>query len=205
MHFYNTPILARAIINPGALWQMPAEEKSLYLSFDDGPSADITYWILSELEKYQAQATFFCVGDNVEKYPGIYKEIKKKGHAVGNHTFNHFNGWSTETADYVENINKANDVIGSPLFRPPYGKMRPAQIRKVRELGYKIVMWSVLTYDFENNLDTWQSWKKIIRFTRPGGILVFHDNIKAFENLKILLPQTLAYFSNKGYSFKAIS
>ncbi len=183
---------------------MPTRNKTIYLSFDDGPTPEITDWILDMLDQYQAKATFFCVGENVSKYPDKFSEIKKRGHAVGNHTYNHLNGWKTNTEKYVENVIVANDVIQSRLFRPPYGRIKKVQLKLLQNLNYKIILWSVLTYDFDKNLDKNMAWNQIVRHTRTGSILVFHDHIKAFENLKKLLPKTLEYFSAKGFIFEKI-
>jgi peptidoglycan-N-acetylglucosamine deacetylase len=183
---------------------MPAFDKTLYLTFDDGPTAGITSWVLDMLDQYHAKASFFCIGANVENNPELYSEIQTRGHAVGNHTFNHVNGWKSKTEDYGLDILNAGDLIISNLFRPPYGKMKPGQMRLVDDLGYKTVLWSVLTYDFDQNLDRELAWKNIKRHSKPGSILVFHDSNKAFENLKELLPRTLEHFSSQGYNFKKI-
>jgi len=204
MRFYHTPRFLRYLYNRDAIWQMPGKSKTLYLTFDDGPTTELTYWILDILEEYNAKATFFCVGANVEKHPQIFKDIIFKGHSVGNHTFNHLNGWKTETGIYCDNILKASNLIDSHLFRPPYGKMKRSQIKLIKELNYKTVMWSILTYDFDKELDFDEAWKNILLHTTPGSILVFHDNIKAIENIKLLLPKTLEYFSSKGFNFEKI-
>jgi len=183
---------------------MSAKKKILYLTFDDGPTTEITNWLLSTLDKYNARATFFCVGENVAKHPEIYDRLIEKGHAVGNHTYNHLNGWKTGIVDYAENVSKAKDLINSKLFRPPYGKIKRSQARLLNNLDYDIILWSVLTYDFDKKLDKKEAWKKIVKYSKPGSIIVFHDHVKAFENLKELLPKTLEYFQSKEFTFEKI-
>jgi len=188
------------------VWDMPSEKaKTLYLTFDDGPTEEVTHWILNTLEEYNARATFFCVGGNVARHPEIYEALLDKGHAIGNHTYNHLNGWKTKTADYIGNVAKAAELIQSRLFRPPYGKIKPSQAKALKNKGFQIILWSVLTYDFDRGLDTSEAWKNILKYTLPGSILVFHDHVKAFENLRELLPKTLAHFQSQGYIFEKIS
>ena len=187
------------------IWDIPStQNKILYLTFDDGPTTAATHWILSALDEYSAKATFFCVGENVAKHPEIYAALTDKGHAVGNHTYNHLNGWKTETADYINNVAKAGGLIQSRLFRPPYGKIKRSQARALKYKGFHIILWSVLTYDFDKGLNTDDAWENILKYTRPGSIIVFHDHLKAFDNLRELLPKTLEYFKLQGYVFKKI-
>jgi len=205
MRLYHTPWLFRKFYPKDVLWQIPSKDKILYLTFDDGPTTEITEWILEVLDAHNAKATFFCVGENVAKNPEIYKSIIEKGHTVGNHTYNHLNGWQTGLVDYVENTGKAKDLVKSNLFRPPYGKIKRSQARLLNNLGYDIILWTVLTYDFDKNLDKNEAWEKIVKYSKPGSILVFHDHVKAFENLKELLSKTLTYFTSQGYKFEKIS
>ena len=204
MRLYHTPWLFRIFYPKDVVWDIPAKNKILYLTFDDGPTTEITQWILSTLEAYNAKATFFCVGENVSKHPDIYASIIEKGHSVGNHTNNHLNGWKTGIRSYIENVVLAKKQILSKLFRPPYGKIKPTQAKVLRCMGLYIILWSVLTYDFDKTLDKNETWEKIVKYSKPGGILVFHDHLKAFENLKELLPKTLEYFNSEGFTFEKI-
>ena|ERR1017187_7128115 len=199
---YHTPRLLRLFYRRDAIWQIPTNKKELFLTFDDGPTPEITQWILKLLEKYGVHATFFCVAENAMKYPDIFNDIKLKGHTIGNHTYNHLNGWETDDVTYAENIDKANEIIKSLLFRPPYGRIKRTQAKSLNRLNYKVVLWSILTYDFDRNLNRNKAWSQIQKHTKPGSILVFHDHQKAFENLKELLPKTLEYFSGQGFSFE---
>ena len=185
-------------------WRIAVKDRSIFLTFDDGPNEEVTSWILDTLDKYNAKATFFCVGENVEKYPKAYREILERGHNTGNHTYNHFNSRDYSDESYIKNVEKASELIKSPLFRPPYGRIRPRLAKKLRHLGFKPVLWTVLSYDFDAELTPGFIFRKIVRQSRPGSIIVFHDNIKAYKNLQILLPRYLAFFSNKGYRFRSI-
>ncbi|WBL22069.1 polysaccharide deacetylase family protein [Zunongwangia sp. HRR-M8] len=191
-----------------------SSEKTLYLSFDDGPIPEVTPWVLEQLEKYTAKATFFCIGDNVRKHPEVFHQIEAKGHAIGNHTFNHLDGWKTSTSDYLENFRKAENIIQSQLqnlftseeklFRPPYGKIKNKQASEITKLGYKIVMWDVITGDFDAKYDEEKCLKNAKKQIRPGSIVVFHDSLKAEKNLKYALPRLLEEYTKKGWKFKAI-
>jgi len=186
------------------IWRMSDTEKTIYLTFDDGPTPELTEWILLTLDKYNAKATFFCVGENVEKHPHIYLKILDKGHKTGNHTYNHMNSREYSDETYIRNIQKASEFIKSPLFRPPYGRIRPRLAKKLKKVGYRPVMWSILSYDYDNELTPGYIFRKIVKQTHYGSIIVFHDNIKALKNLQILLPRYLAFFSDKGYKFKSL-
>lgn len=200
---------------PSLVWNLSREEKCIYLSFDDGPIPDVTLWVLETLKRYEAKATFFCIGENIEKHPEVYKQLLTEGHSTGNHTFNHLNGWRTNTAIYIENILKAQEVMSlheSPatdpgakrLFRPPYGKITPVQARKIFHLGYKIIMWEAVSGDFDQSLSPEECYQNVIKNTREGSIVVFHDSLKASGNLQLCLPRVLEYFRDKGYEFRAI-
>ncbi|WBL25983.1 polysaccharide deacetylase family protein [Zunongwangia sp. HGR-M22] len=198
---------------PKRLSRIPSE-KTLYLSFDDGPIPEVTPWVLEQLEKYAAKATFFCIGDNVRKHPEVFRQIEAKGHTIGNHTFNHLDGWKTSTSDYLENFKKAEQIIQSQLhnlfpseeklFRPPYGKIKNKQASEITKLGYKIVMWDVITGDFDAKYDEEKCLKNAKKLIRPGSIVVFHDSLKAEKNLKYVLPRLLEEYTKKGWKFKAI-
>lgn len=187
------------------IWDIPNNENKIYLTFDDGPTPEITNWTLNQLEHYQAKATFFCIGDNLRKYPEIYQKIIKKGHAVGNHTFNHLKGWKTKTADYVENAklfeSELNNISTSKcnLFRPPYGKIKPSQSKILRNEGYKIIMWDVLSADYDQSISPEECLENVVQNCKSGSIIVFHDSIKGFKNLEYVLPRTLEFIKEKGF------
>ncbi len=193
-------------------WKVTTDKKEIYLTFDDGPIPEITPWVLEQLQKYQAKATFFCVGDNVSKYPEVFNSVVQEGHAIGNHTFNHLNGWKTATNSYVENVEKCAVTIkkqqtkpietNSLLFRPPHGKIKPSQAKKLLQKGYKIILWDVLSGDFDPGLSKETCLNRVLKNTQKGSIIVFHDSEKAFKNLEYVLPKTLEHFSKKGYVFK---
>ncbi len=184
------------------LWSIDTKEKDIYLTFDDGPHPSATPFVLDELRKYNAKATFFCIGHNVETHPGIYQRILNEGHRVGNHTQNHLNGWKTPVNTYIANISKAAEKIDSTLFRPPYGRMSSAQAKKLAT--YKIVMWDVLSGDFDESLSKEKCLANVINRSVPGSVIVFHDSEKAFPRLEYALPASLAFFSTNGYSFKSL-
>ena len=196
---------------PKYVWSIPNTEKKVWLTFDDGPIPEITEWVLSELEKYHAKATFFCIGDNIHKHPEVFKKIIASGHAIGNHTFNHLQGWKTQTSDYIENVEKCalemtqHENTNSKLFRPPYGKIKPAQAKMLRELGYKIIMWDVLSYDFDSTISAEECLENVISNTEQGSIIVFHDSLKAEKNLKYALPKAIQILKDKGFVFDVIS
>ncbi|MGG9971274.1 polysaccharide deacetylase family protein [Ferruginibacter sp. SUN002] len=186
-------------------WDVPVTNvKTIYLTFDDGPHPTITPFVLNELNKYDAKATFFCIGNNVETYPEIYKQVITEGHSVGNHTFDHLNGWRTDTVKYLQNIAAAEKLINSDLFRPPYGRISRSQIKALvdRVPSLRIIMWSVLSGDFDNTISTEKCLDNVLENAGDGSIIVFHDSEKAFKNLQYALPETLKYFSKKGYQFK---
>jgi peptidoglycan/xylan/chitin deacetylase (PgdA/CDA1 family) len=188
------------------IWQMPVRSNTLYLTFDDGPHPVITPFVLNELEKYNAQATFFCIGNNVARYPEIYKRILEEGHAVGNHTYDHLNGWKTTTGAYLDNIEAAKKWIISNLFRPPYGKTTYAQLRALqkKDAQFKTIMWSILSGDFDKRISPQQCYVNVMKHTKPGAIIVFHDSEKAYERMSYALPMVLDYFSKKGFRFEKI-
>lgn len=205
MYFHKNNFLLK-ILYPSFLWEKPASDKLLYLSFDDGPIPDITEWVLNQLENYQAKATFFCVGDNIRKYPAVFNAIIQAGHAVGNHTFNHKNGWKTPNEEYLHNVTTCQQVLGQParLFRPPYGKITRKQARELIASNYQIVMWDVLSGDFDASLLPETCFQKTVRYTEKGSIIVFHDSLKAWPRLQYVLPKYLAHFSSLGYRFEKL-
>lgn len=195
---------------PKYIWSISSVEKKVWLTFDDGPIPEITEWVLEELKRYDFKATFFCIGDNIGKHPEILKKIKTSGHQVGNHTFNHLNGWKTTTEDYIQNVEKCADEIAkigidkSKLFRPPYGKIKPSQALLLRKSGYKIIMWDVLSADFDQKTTPEQCLKNVLSNVASGSIIVFHDSVKAFPNLKYALPKTLEFLSENGYQCEVL-
>ncbi len=208
-----TPVVTPKILKkafPNLVWKLPVKSKSIYLTFDDGPTPEITAWTLDILKQFDAKATFFCIGKNVEEHPEIFNNIITDGHAIGNHTYNHLKGWKTKKDDYVNNILKTQKVLFNQksksvgLFRPPYGQIKPIQIKELSQLGFKIIMWSVLSIDYDITVSKEKCLKNVIDNTSPGDIVVFHDSIKASKNLQYALPKVLEYFSEKGYVFKRI-
>jgi len=193
------------------IWDLPNKEHKIYLTFDDGPTPEITEWTLNQLNKYNAKATFFCIGDNIRKYPEIFKSLIESHNALGNHTFNHLNGWKTATSSYIQNAVLCQSEIYnlkseiSTLFRPPYGKIKPSQSKKLRELGYKIIMWDVLSEDFDTSISKEKCLEIVINNMQSGSIIVFHDSIKAYPNLKYVLPKVLEVGSKKGFVFDKIN
>ncbi|WP_046743934.1 polysaccharide deacetylase family protein [Kordia zhangzhouensis] len=216
MKFYTakTPKLVKWLA-PSLIWEFSVSEKSIYLTFDDGPIPEVTPWVIEQLSKVNAKATFFCIGDNVEKYPEIFKQLIREGHAIGNHTQHHVNGWRTSNTSYIQNVDKAektfSNLIDSKknskpyLFRPPYGKITPSQIKRLTKLDYKIIMWDVLSADFDTTINSEKCLENVIKNTKKGSIVVFHDSLKAFEKLQFTLPKVLQHFNKLGYEFKKIT
>lgn len=202
MRFFYIPNFISKITKR-LIWRIPSSERIIYLTFDDGPTNKATEWILETLKEYDAKATFFCVGENVKKYPELMNKILGNEHAVGNHTYSHVNGAKTTCNVYVNDVLKCSEIIQTNLFRPPYGKIKPAQAKAVKELGYEIVMWSVLTYDFDN-ISTDLLLKKSIRHTKSGDIIVFHDSKKSIDKLKQVLPVYLEHFKSRGFKLLPI-
>ena len=184
-------------------FKIPGEGKTIYLTFDDGPVPEVTLEVLALLEEYDAKATFFCVGDNVNKYPSLFNEIIKRGHKVGNHTFNHIKGWNTKDEDYYANIQATNDLIHSDLFRPPYGRITPKQHYHLKK-DYRIILWSVISYDYNRLLTPRRVWRNVRNSVTNNDIVLFHDSIKAKENMLYALKNTLFFFTARGYKFKSL-
>jgi peptidoglycan/xylan/chitin deacetylase (PgdA/CDA1 family) len=186
------------------IWDLHNREKELYLTFDDGPTPEITLKILDILDSYNARATFFCLGRNVERYHDIYKEILNRNHAVGNHTYSHLKGWKTKTKEYYDDIELAGKFIKSTLFRPPYGKIKRTQLKYLRH-SYKIIMWDIMSYDFKTNVSKEKCLSIVLKNVRPGSIIVFHDSPKASENMLYAVPRLLEYFMREDYKFNSIA
>ncbi|WP_435261325.1 polysaccharide deacetylase family protein [Tenacibaculum sp. nBUS_03] len=213
MKFYitKTPRIIKKLFSRYT-WCFSSNKKEIYLTFDDGPIPIVTEFVLDQLKQYNAKATFFCIGDNITKHPLIYKQILKEGHSIGNHTYNHLNGWKHTLKNYVLNIKKTQEIIEkqgkekllTKLFRPPYGKIKHSQATELINKGYKIVMWDVLSADFDKKISKEKCLENVLNNTFNGSIIVFHDSIKAKEKLYYTLPKVLEEYTRKGYIFKAI-
>jgi peptidoglycan/xylan/chitin deacetylase (PgdA/CDA1 family) len=202
MYLVKTPRLVQTLM-PGYTWRLPTAENVLYLTFDDGPIPEVTPWVLDSLRDYDARATFFCVGENVQRYPELFERVLADGHSVGNHTHNHLNGWHTDHAEYVRNVRRCARVVASPLFRPPYGRLLPRQ-RAFLERHFRIVMWDVLSGDFDPELSPERCLANVIENAVGGSITVFHDSRKAEARLRYALPRVLEHFAARGYRFEAL-
>jgi peptidoglycan/xylan/chitin deacetylase (PgdA/CDA1 family) len=202
MYLVHTPQYVQALF-PGLVWKMSSRHKEIFLTFDDGPIPEVTPWVLDTLAQFDAKATFFCVGDNVRKYPRIFDSVIEAGHTVGNHTHNHLSGWSTENISYFHNIRHCARRVQSGLFRPPYGKMKPSQVQFLQR-HYRIVMWDVLSGDFDRFISPEDVYQNVIQNASAGSIVVFHDSLKAKENLEYALPRVLEHFAAQGYRFSAM-
>lgn len=208
----KTPVVAKKMF-PNYVWDIATSDKVIYLTFDDGPTPEITNWTLDVLKQFNAKATFFCIGNNIEKHPKIFKNIITDGHVIGNHTQNHIKGWKTKTKNYLKNIAEAEEVIDKyfpkaktpKLFRPPYGQITPKQGKKLIELGYNIIMWDVLSFDWDKDVKPETCLENVITKATNGSIIVFHDSIKASKNMQYALPKVLEYFTEKGYSFESLN
>ena len=187
-----------------SFWRIQGREKAVYLTFDDGPIPQVTPWVLNLLDKYNIKATFFCVGENVARYPELFEEIKMRGHRVGNHTMNHISGFRNSTNKYLENVQIADSLIQSNLFRPPHGWMRSSQAWLIKK-DYRIIMWDVVTRDYSSKLNGEQVFKIAKKYVRNGSIIVFHDSLKSEKNLRHALPKTIEWLIEEGYSFKIFS
>ena len=206
MYLVKTPFWLRALY-PACTWKMPSTDKVIYLSFDDGPHPEATPFVLGQLKKYHAKASFFCIGKNVLSFANIYEQIIQEGHVVGNHTYDHLNGWKTDTASYLENIKSASNLIVSNLFRPPYGRISQNQLKNIaadKWMPQQIIMWDVLSGDFDLKLTGEQCARNVIKHAKSGSIVVFHDSAKAWDRLQVALPLVLDYFSNLDYRFEVI-
>lgn len=218
MYLVKSPLLLKWFYS-SLIWNKSRSEKIVYLTFDDGPIPNVTEFVLNTLKTYNAKATFFCIGDNILKHPTVFESVKNDGHAIGNHTFNHLKGWTTDDETYVNNTLKCQELTQTNLFRPPFGRIKKSQIRslksKVQSLKSSsqnsrletddsvldIIMWDVLSGDFDLNLSPEKCYQNVIKNTTNGSIIVFHDSLKAFERLEFALPKVLKYLSEKGYQF----
>lgn len=197
---------------PNRIWRITSSKNTVYLTFDDGPIPEVTPWVLDILKEYEFKATFFCIGENVKKHPEIFNRILLEGHAVGNHTFNHLNGRKTESEKYLDNIDRTQKLFDETghgktrkIFRPPYGRITAAQARAVQQKGFSIIMWTLLSYDYDQFISKERCAENITENLVPGAVIVFHDSLKAEKNLRYALPETLKHIRLKGWESKAIS
>lgn len=204
-YFIKIPKWLR-LLHPNRVWEMEVAKKEIFLTFDDGPHQDITGFVLDELKKVNAKATFFCIGNNVVKYPEVYRRIVDEGHSVGNHTFNHLNGFNTNNKTYVDDVLEASKYIDSTLFRPPYGRIKTFQAKLLTQLNkpYKIVMWTILSGDFDNSITPERCLENVLFKISNGAIVVFHDSEKAAERMMYALPKVLKTLTDAGYCFKTL-
>lgn len=205
MYLFKTPRLLK-LLYPKLIWDIKTSSRSIFLTFDDGPIPIVTPYVLKILKEYGAKATFFCIGDNVRKHPEIFEQVKREGHAIGNHTFNHLKGWKTDDDTYLDNFKQADELLHTNLFRPPYGRIKRSQADQLKALNPEldIIMWDVLSGDFDMTLKPERCLKKTIKYTKPGSIVVFHDSLKAFNRLEYVLPRALALWKSQGYTFELL-
>lgn len=206
MYLLQTPKLLRALAPSFAEWEMPADagEPAVYLTFDDGPHPTATPFALEQLARYNAQATFFCVGKNVVEYPELYDQILAAGHSTGNHTHSHLKGWRTHTKTYIEDAMAAARFINSKLFRPPYGRIKRMQAARLHEAGYRLIMWSLLSGDFDTGLSPQRCLENVVFNLKPGHIVVLHDSTKAWDRMSYVLPRILEHCKKNGLALKGL-
>ncbi|NND33298.1 MAG: polysaccharide deacetylase family protein [Saprospiraceae bacterium] len=203
MYLVKTPEFIQNLF-PNFTWKIPTQEKKIFLTFDDGPIPEVTPWVIGQLAKYEAKATFFCVGENVQRHPGIFLKLRNSGHAVASHTNNHLSGWRTDNIPYFHNVRRGATLVKSPIFRPPYGRIKPSQVPFLMR-HYHIIMWDVLSGDFDPKISADQCLSNVIDHADSGSIIVFHDSLKAKEKLQFVLPRVLQHFSSRGYDFDPIT
>lgn len=203
MFIEQMPDIVR-LLYPTVLWRKDKDKKVIYLTFDDGPTEEITHWILETLDEFGVKATFFCIGNNAEKHPEIVDEIRQNGHLVGIHGYSHVRGLYKKQKEYFNDIKKSESIIKSKIFRPSHGRIYPSQVKKLNELGYKVVLWDVITRDYDPNLKEEQVLKIAKKYTRNGSIVVFHDSLKAEKNMKYAFPLAVKYWLENGYTFETL-
>jgi len=215
MHFFTVPSTIQWLI-PSCTWRKEGQGKVIYLTLDDGTNPEITAWVMDELKKHQIKATFFCVGDNLRKFPEIAKRLLTEGHQIGNHTMHHIKGWKYNNDDYLEDVENCekeirkiqeqfeNKTAQPRLFRPPYGQIKPSQIKLLRERGYEIIQWSDLSCDYDKHLNYEKSLSALVKNAKPGSIVVFHDSEKAEHQLKQILPSYLEAMLAEGFTFETL-
>lgn len=188
---------------PHFTWQIPTDKKVVYLTFDDGPTAEITDWVLEMLHSYEAKATFFLIGKNIKEQPVLFEKLQKAGHSIGNHTYSHLNGWKNTDTDYLENLKKCDKLTSTDLFRPPYGRLKKTQAHEILK-DHRIIMWDIIAGDWDKNVDGQKCFDRIRKRVHPGSIIVFHDSVKAWPRLKEALPLTLRHLAKEGYRFEKL-
>ena len=193
----QVPEILKSVIK-NVVWRINPAKKVIYLTFDDGPNSRVTPLVLDILDRYEVKATFFCVGENVSRFPDVFDEVKRRGHTVGNHTFNHLKGFEYATDYYVRNVEKANGYIKSDLFRPPHGQIKPSQIKALKD-DYRIIMWDFITYDYDKRVEPEKIIAEVKKRSRNGSIVVFHDSLKAEKNVLQVLPEALRFWKENGY------
>jgi peptidoglycan/xylan/chitin deacetylase (PgdA/CDA1 family) len=205
MYLVKSPFFLRWYY-PSLIWNKARSEKAIYLTFDDGPIPDVTDFVLKTLADYNVKGTFFCIGDNIRKHPEVYKRLVAGGHRIGNHTFNHLKGWKTKDDEYLNNVEACQSLTGSSLFRPPYGRIKKSQISGIKRIypEMQIIMWDVLTGDFDASISGEKCFQNVVNNTTNGSVIVFHDSLKAFDRLQYALPRTLKFFQKQGYTFKTL-
>ncbi len=205
MYLVKTPVWLK-LLYPGVYWDTGTNSRCIYLTFDDGPIPIVTPFVLKILKQYNAKATFFCIGDNVRKHPDVFEQVKNAGHAIGNHTFNHLRGWKTDDKIYLENFLKADELLDTKLFRPPYGRIKRSQVKLLKEAkpGLKIVMWNILSGDFDINLKPEKCLNNVLKNAANGDIVLFHDSLKAQDRMEYALPRALEYWSKEGFEFRGL-
>ncbi|GLB50701.1 polysaccharide deacetylase family protein [Neptunitalea lumnitzerae] len=211
MLLVKTPNIVKKLF-PKLVWDVPTTNKEVYLTFDDGPTPEITNWVLAQLQQFNAKGTFFCIGKNIHENPEIFARLLQEGHSVGNHTNNHHNAWKVGYKCYIKNTLRAEEEIidnypafkEKKLFRPPYGKFTPKIVNHLKQQQYTIVGWDIISEDYDATLSIEKVYNNVINHVQPGSIIVFHDSVKAFKNLKEVLPRVLTYLSDNGYTFKAL-
>ncbi len=219
MYLIKTPWLLKKFYPESLTWNKNRNQKNIYLTFDDGPIPIVTPYVVKTLKRYNAKATFFCIGDNISKHTEIFDQLKADGHTIGNHTYQHLNGWKNKDENYLDDIIKCQELTQSELFRPPYGRIKKSQIKRLMDLGAKtqevkaapqsahisqIIMWDVLSGDFDTKLSPEKCLNNVLKHTENGSIVVFHDSLKAWDRLEYALPRMIEYFSEKGYLFKSL-
>jgi peptidoglycan/xylan/chitin deacetylase (PgdA/CDA1 family) len=203
MSLVQPAFILRSLL-PGAVWRMPASGKTVYITFDDGPVNEVTPLVLDMLKHYHVKASFFCIGKNVAANPHVYQRIIAEGHAIGNHSYSHLKGWNTSRSDYLQDVQRCADLVESRLFRPPYGKMTPAQFLRLRK-DYSIIMWDVLSMDYDLRLTPEQCLENVLNHVRPGSIITFHDSVKAWPRLQPILPVIIEKMLAEGYRFATLN
>jgi peptidoglycan/xylan/chitin deacetylase (PgdA/CDA1 family) len=194
------------LLYPSLLWNKARDGNRIFVTFDDGPIPIVTPFVLNILQQHKAKATFFCIGDNVRKHPEVFEQVKNEGHSIGNHTFNHLRGWKTEDEVYIDNFRQADELVHSSLFRPPYGRIKRSQIKLLNRgrPDLQIVMWDVLSKDYDKNVDPETCLRNVLKYTRPGSVIVFHDSLKAFDRLEYVLPRAMEEWSRRGWEFSVL-